>query len=126
VLIKKEIVTDSTFEKFKIREDDLNEEFKTNRKRKRRHKNKKFEVDESFSFDEMSDEDAKQKSVKFRQGNDISGISYTKTEESDDELVTEEMFQRALAATRLELESKTKRKKGKSRMKVSHLAIIIL
>lgn len=115
-LIKRDIVSDRTFEKLKEREDELKSELPHRIKKVRPKKlRNKFEMDESFSFDEADGDDPRKRNIKFRTENDISGISYTQNDDSDEELVTEEMFQRALAATRLELENK-KNRKGRSKV----------
>lgn len=75
---------------------------------KRRNKNK-FDVSESFSFDDSNAEEAK-KNIKFRNEGDLSDISYSKDNESEEELVTEEMFQKVLTETKLELNANRKAK----------------
>jgi len=121
-LPKNENVTDRTFKKLKEREDELNDDIKKSRKKKIHKSRNKFEINESFSYDEENQEEMKNKNVNFKNEGDISGISYLKTEESDEELITDELFRRALKATTLEIDSKLK-KRHKSKLKVNKFNI---
>lgn len=111
-------VTDRTFERLMKREEELKAEMALNGKifKKTKRKNK-FDIDESFSFDEGQTVDIRSKNVKFRGDGDLSDISQSKDGDSEEELITEEMFQRALAQTKLELET-TSKKKRKSRFRI--------
>lgn len=118
-ITKKELVTDLVFEQLKKREEELAEDTKKLRKRKGKNNlRNKFLMDHSISFDEGGVEDSKHRVDKFRGDNSLSRISYMRTDESADELVTEDMFQRALAATALEIRNKAKKIRSKSRVKI--------
>jgi hypothetical protein len=117
--LKKEVVTDRTFEKLKEREEELNNELARARKARRYRRRNQFEADESFSFYENGEEEVKRKQVVFQNEGDLSGISYFKTEESDEELINDEMFSRALKETiKFELESKSGKSGKRSRLRV--------
>lgn len=111
-LVRKEIVSDRTFEKLKQKEDELKSELKTQthpvKKKKKKKRHNQLEVDESFSCDEGASPEEKRKDVKFKGEHDISGISYSKQEESEEDLYSEEMFQKAYTATVLEALEKKK------------------
>ena len=117
---KKATVNDRTFERLKKREEELKAEAALSGKMFKKGKKKnKFDIDESFSFDDGHGHtiDLRNKNVKFKGDGDLSDISQSKDNESEEELVTEEMFQKALAQTKLEMEQKIK-KKRKSRFRV--------
>jgi len=109
-LPKNENVTDRTFKKLKEREDELNDDIKKSRKKKIHKSRNKFEINESFSYDEENQEEMKNKNVNFKNEGDISGI------------ITDELFRRALKATTLEIDSKLK-KRHKSKLKVNKFNI---
>ena len=52
-------------------------------------------------------------SMKFKNEGSLSDISYSKDNESEEELVTEEMFQKVLAETKLEMNAKKRKPKFK-------------
>ena len=51
--------------------------------------------------------------MKFKNEGSLSDISYSKDNESEEELVTEEMFQKVLAETKLEMNAKKRKPKFK-------------
>ena len=115
-ILKKELATEKVFHQLKVREDELKNEFKKHIKRSAQSKSRnKFQCDESFSFIEGLDENTKKKIIQFREEQNISGISFNKTDDSLDDLEDEEKFQRLLTKTVSE-SVKKKRKKPRSRV----------
>jgi hypothetical protein len=109
--VPKSVVTDRVFEKLKIKEDQLNAEMTTRDFYIRTRTKKKISRD--YSFEESKLETTRPATINQSLGQgDISRVS--KGEESDEELITEELFQKALQAA---LENKSLAQKKKKKLK---------
>lgn len=94
--VLRSIVNDRTFERLKIKEDKLNAEIATREFNLGFQKKQKMPSDNE-SGDENQEHFRSKTLKKGRAEDEVSNISHI--EESEEELITEEMFQKALQAT---------------------------